>query len=207
MLDTLCSEVVWRYWLPTPFTSFPFTSPPVRHRIPSHFSWSPQSLPGDGNNRFRTEGRYSKPSTYDNCLYHLVCWSGQKSSLLLFDRSRVPISAHRLAKCYWQGKTEVVGNFRTVRPVTTWADRSVESTCLSYVKYLIYVCVKRWHNEPCFELTHYSGPVRFLSAWDLFSVLPTKRVNDEDVSVCSTSEHTRITSITRRISDTGDCSV
>ena len=29
----------WRmqdYWLPTPFASFPFTSPPVRHRVPSH---------------------------------------------------------------------------------------------------------------------------------------------------------------------------
>ena len=25
---------------PTPFTSFPFTSPPVHHRVPSHFSWS-----------------------------------------------------------------------------------------------------------------------------------------------------------------------
>ena len=26
----------WReeYWLPTPFASFPFTSPPVRHRVP-----------------------------------------------------------------------------------------------------------------------------------------------------------------------------
>ena len=23
------------YWLPTPFTSFPFTSPPVRLRVPS----------------------------------------------------------------------------------------------------------------------------------------------------------------------------
>jgi len=28
------------YWLPTPFTSFPFTSPPVRHRVPSHFNWT-----------------------------------------------------------------------------------------------------------------------------------------------------------------------
>jgi hypothetical protein len=27
-------------WLPTPFASFPFTSPPVRHRVPSHFSWT-----------------------------------------------------------------------------------------------------------------------------------------------------------------------
>jgi hypothetical protein len=41
MLDTTpCSEVVWRYWLPTPFASFPFTSPPVRHRVPSHFNWT-----------------------------------------------------------------------------------------------------------------------------------------------------------------------
>ena len=27
MLDTPCSEVVWEYWLPNPFASFPFTSP------------------------------------------------------------------------------------------------------------------------------------------------------------------------------------
>ena len=37
MLDTPCSEVVWEYWLPTPFASFPFTSPFVRHRVPSGF--------------------------------------------------------------------------------------------------------------------------------------------------------------------------
>jgi hypothetical protein len=35
MLDTPRSEIVWQYWLPTPFASFPFTSPPVRHRVPS----------------------------------------------------------------------------------------------------------------------------------------------------------------------------
>ena len=28
------------YWLPTPFTSFPFTSPPLCHRVPSHFNWT-----------------------------------------------------------------------------------------------------------------------------------------------------------------------
>jgi hypothetical protein len=37
LLDTACSEVVWEYWLHTPFASFPFTSPPVRHRVPSGF--------------------------------------------------------------------------------------------------------------------------------------------------------------------------
>jgi hypothetical protein len=35
------------YWLPTPFASFPFTSPPVRHRVPSHFNWSLHMLPHD----------------------------------------------------------------------------------------------------------------------------------------------------------------
>ena len=35
MLDTPRWEAAWEYWLPTPFTSFPFTSPPVRHRVPS----------------------------------------------------------------------------------------------------------------------------------------------------------------------------
>ena len=42
MLDTPCSEVVWRVLTPTPFASFPFTSPPMRHRVPSHFSWTLQ---------------------------------------------------------------------------------------------------------------------------------------------------------------------
>jgi hypothetical protein len=36
-LDSPRSEVVWEYLLPTPFASFPFTSPPVRHRVPSGF--------------------------------------------------------------------------------------------------------------------------------------------------------------------------
>ena len=34
MLDRPHSEVALEYWLPTPFASFPFTSPPVRHRMP-----------------------------------------------------------------------------------------------------------------------------------------------------------------------------
>jgi len=28
------------YWLPTPFSCFPFTSPPFRQRVPSHFNWT-----------------------------------------------------------------------------------------------------------------------------------------------------------------------
>jgi hypothetical protein len=40
MLDTPCSEGAWEYWLPTPFASFLFTSPPVRLRVPSGFNWT-----------------------------------------------------------------------------------------------------------------------------------------------------------------------
>jgi len=53
MLDTPCSDVAWEYWLPTPFASFPFTSPPVRHRVPSG---SERALPTARNtaNKHRT---------------------------------------------------------------------------------------------------------------------------------------------------------
>ena len=37
MLDTPCSEVAWECWLPAPFASFPFTSPPVRGRCAIRF--------------------------------------------------------------------------------------------------------------------------------------------------------------------------
>ena len=38
MLDRPRSEVAWEYWLPNPFASFPFTSPPwvtVCHQVPN----------------------------------------------------------------------------------------------------------------------------------------------------------------------------
>jgi hypothetical protein len=37
MLDTPRSEVVLEYWLPSPIASFPFTSSPLRRRVPSGF--------------------------------------------------------------------------------------------------------------------------------------------------------------------------
>jgi len=36
MLDRPCSDTVHDCWLPPPFAFFPFTSPPVRFRVPSH---------------------------------------------------------------------------------------------------------------------------------------------------------------------------
>jgi len=37
MLNTPCSEVVWRVLATHSTRQFPFTSPPVRYRVPSHF--------------------------------------------------------------------------------------------------------------------------------------------------------------------------
>ena len=42
MLDTPCSQVVWRVLATPPFASFPF--PSLRHRVPSHFNWSLRTL-------------------------------------------------------------------------------------------------------------------------------------------------------------------
>jgi hypothetical protein len=41
----------------TPFASFPFTSPPLRHRVPSHFNWS---LPTASFSDLRNSGRTGK---------------------------------------------------------------------------------------------------------------------------------------------------
>ena len=46
MLDAQSSEVVWRVL--APFASFPFTSPPVCHRVPSRFNW----ISSTSNSRF-----------------------------------------------------------------------------------------------------------------------------------------------------------
>jgi hypothetical protein len=40
MLDKSCSEVVWRVLATRSNRQFPLTSPPVRHRAPSHFNWT-----------------------------------------------------------------------------------------------------------------------------------------------------------------------
>ena len=37
---TMFRGSVMRYCLPIPFASFPFTSPPERHRVPSRFNWT-----------------------------------------------------------------------------------------------------------------------------------------------------------------------
>jgi hypothetical protein len=51
MLDTSCSEVVWRVLATHSIRQFPLTSPPVRHRVPSHFSWSLTPVYQDGEDR------------------------------------------------------------------------------------------------------------------------------------------------------------
>ena len=52
-------SVKW-YWLPTPFASFPFTSPSVRHRVPSHFNWT---LPANSVSRLQALHRLHQDVT------------------------------------------------------------------------------------------------------------------------------------------------
>ena len=40
MLDTPCSEVVWRVLATHSICQFPLHFPPVRHRVSSHFNWT-----------------------------------------------------------------------------------------------------------------------------------------------------------------------
>jgi hypothetical protein len=59
------------YWLPTPFASFPFTSPPVHHRVPSRLNWTllakyKLAMPAESTGN--TGHDYSRVyDTLDNC--------------------------------------------------------------------------------------------------------------------------------------------
>jgi len=44
MLDTPCSDVVCRVLAILSIRQFPLHSPPVRHRVPSHFNWNLQNV-------------------------------------------------------------------------------------------------------------------------------------------------------------------
>jgi len=81
MLDTPHSEAVSEYWLPTPFAIFPFTSPPVRHRVPSGFKralpivqkeWVPQSVWMLSKTVLRSITAHCHQSNPDSSIVHSV---------------------------------------------------------------------------------------------------------------------------------------
>ena len=59
------------YWLPTPFAIFPFTSPPVRHRVPSGFNWT---LPPDLT--------FRKSAFFPLTLYLPVLWITEQTAII-----------------------------------------------------------------------------------------------------------------------------
>ena len=71
MLDTPRSEVEWEYWLPTPFASFPFSSPPVRHRVPSGFKRTLTCTAMDNNGKNGHDVKLGTGLKYIHRLY--VC--------------------------------------------------------------------------------------------------------------------------------------
>ena len=87
MLDTQCSDVAWEYWLPTPFARFPFTSPPVFHRVPSSFNWTVPSL---------HDSHYTC-----TCTCTCVVWATVTIISICVHWSRWCQGQRRLAKHYW----------------------------------------------------------------------------------------------------------
>jgi hypothetical protein len=57
---TMFRGTVQDYWLPTPLACFPFTSPTVRHRVPSGFNWAI-------TRREFTAENYGRNKSYKNC--------------------------------------------------------------------------------------------------------------------------------------------
>ena len=72
MLNTPCSEVVGRVWPNTPFASFPFTSPPVRYRVPSHFKWT----------LLQIKYNFCFPSPYQLIIRQMSCYSALCNKIL-----------------------------------------------------------------------------------------------------------------------------
>ena len=64
ILDRPRSQVPWEYWLPTPFARFPFTYPPVRHRVPPG---SERALPSYSCLQNPWLGGYSPPDPRSLC--------------------------------------------------------------------------------------------------------------------------------------------
>ena len=61
MLDRPRSELAWEYWLPTPFTSFPFTSTAVRHRVPSGSERTlPKNMPTKTTNTYQHQHTHKR---------------------------------------------------------------------------------------------------------------------------------------------------
>jgi hypothetical protein len=90
---TMFRGTVQDYWLPTPLVRFPFTSPIVRHRVPSGFNWAlhilftrrcpaPHHQPHQPNSQYHTSFIFSTVIFPGGILSHLLslqwetisCW-------------------------------------------------------------------------------------------------------------------------------------
>jgi len=65
MLDKPCSDTVHDCWLPTPFPSFPFISPPVLRRVPSDSVSTFFFLPYEGSGLYQAQSpNFTQPCPY-----------------------------------------------------------------------------------------------------------------------------------------------
>ena len=107
MLDTPCSEVVWRVLAIHSIRQFLLHFPPVRHRMPSHFNWSlqlhtPLTLALDeACGQFFVSGRKKRGThltgNHVRSVHYQDSMLGRNLSLLPYVRSRA--DNLRLRKC------------------------------------------------------------------------------------------------------------
>jgi len=70
--NTMFWGTVQDYWLPTPLACFPFTSPTVRHRVPSHFNWT---LPQSTSTTAALQGNHAGCSDQQHSSSRIICTS------------------------------------------------------------------------------------------------------------------------------------
>ena len=108
MLGTPRSEVVWEYWLPTPFAIFPFTSPPVRHRVPSGFK---RTLP-----RSRSSCHNKRKAQYSILRPAMLTRNSQRQEETHHKLTRTGLQASKYIKSQ-------VSHVHTKREATNWCLR------------------------------------------------------------------------------------
>jgi hypothetical protein len=124
---TMCEE----YWLPTPFASVPFTSPPVR-RVPSHFNRNLQE-----NTKYQICA-----STSDRIMYKLSCCCYDVTEFTLLGTKQKEVTTKYRFDCcvhrWWQNSISKIirqTQYQEIRLLNKAIDTSL-------------TCSQLWHGHP-----------------------------------------------------------
>jgi len=145
MPDTPCSEVVLRVLATHSIRQFPFTSRPVRHRVPSHFNWTLLYFA-------RSPATMTQVIVAFLRLFTLLSWDGYNSLLLKpylpTIRDHLPPLFNLLAQGFtfkFQHTLYVKCEYRYQKKVALWNKRHFEEKngeCAACLKYSVLIVIK-----------------------------------------------------------------